>query len=90
MVILDVQGAFDALLKNRLLHQTVQQEWPQRPILFIDSFVTAGKVQVNLGQVITPNYSVAYSTRQWSLLSPVLCMLYPEELLSMDTEREFG
>ena len=90
MVTLDVQGAFDALLKNLLLHHMVQQGWPQRTILFIDSFLTARKVQVRLGQVITPSYSITCSTPQGSLLSPVLCMLYLAELLSMDTEWRFG
>ena len=90
MVTLDVQGAFDALLKNRLLHRMVEQGWPQRTILFIDSFLTARRVQVRLGQVTTPSYPVACGTPQGSPLSPVLYTLYLAELLSMDTERRFG
>jgi hypothetical protein len=49
MVTLDVQGAFDALLKNCLLHRMVQQGWPQGAILFVDSFLTERRVQVRLG-----------------------------------------
>jgi hypothetical protein len=90
MVTLDVQGAFDALLKNRLLHRMVEQGWPQRAILFVDSFLTERRVQVRLGQVITPSYPVACGTPQGSPLSPVLYTLYLAELLSMDTERRFG
>ena len=90
MVTLDVQGAFDALLKNRLLHRMVQQGWPQRALLFVDSFLTERRVQVRLGQVITPSYPVACGTPQGSPLSPVLYTLYLAELLSMDTERRFG
>ena len=90
MVTLDVQGAFDALLKNRLLHRIVQQGWPQRALLFVDSFLTERRVQVRLRQVITPSYPVACSTPQGSPLSPVLYTLYLAELLSMDTERRFG
>jgi ribonuclease HI len=90
MVTLDVQGAFDALLKNRLLHRMVQQGWPQRTVLFVDSFLTDRRVQVRLGQVTTPNYPVACGTPQGSPLSPVLYTLYLAELLSMDTERRFG
>lgn len=59
MVTLDVQGAFDALLKNRLLHRMAQQGWPQRTIHFVDSFLTDRRVQVRLGQVTTPSYPVA-------------------------------
>jgi hypothetical protein len=62
MVTLDVQGAFDALLKNRLLHWMAQQGWPQRTILFIDLFLTDRRVQVRLGQVTTPSYLVACGT----------------------------
>jgi hypothetical protein len=90
MVTLDVQGAFDALLKNRLLHRMTQQGWPQRTILFVDSFLTDRRVQVRLGQVTTPSYPVACGTPQGSPLSPVLYTLYLAELLSMDTERRFG
>jgi hypothetical protein len=89
MVTLDVQGAFDALLKNRLLHRMAQQGWPQRTILFVDSFLTDRRVQVRLGQVTTPSYPVACGTPQGSPLSPVLYILYLAELLYMDTERRF-
>jgi hypothetical protein len=90
MVTLDVQGAFDALLKNRLLHRMAQQGWPQRTILFVDSFLTDRRVQVRLGQVTTPSYPVACGTPQGSPLSPILYTLYLAELLSMDRERRFG
>ena len=86
IVTLDVQGAFDALLKNRLLHQMFQQGWPQRALLFVDSFLTERRVQVRLGQATTPSYPVACGTPQGSPLSPVLYTLYLAELLSMDTE----
>jgi hypothetical protein len=90
MVTLDVQGAFDALLKNRLLHRMSQQGWPQRTILFVDSFHTGRGVQVRLGQFTTPSCPVTCGTPQGSPLSPVLYTLYLAELLSVDTERRFG
>ncbi|KAF9698076.1 hypothetical protein EKO04_003954 [Ascochyta lentis] len=90
MVTLDVQNAFDALLKNRLLHRMAQQGRPQRTILFVDLFLTDRRVQVRLGQVTTPSNPVACGTPQGSPLFPVLYTLYLAELLSMDTERRFG
>jgi ribonuclease HI len=90
MVTLDVQGAFDALLKNRLLHRMAEQGWPQRTILFVNSFLTDRRVQVRLGRVTTPSYPVACGTPQGSPLSPVLYTLYLAELLSVDTKRRFG
>ena len=56
----------------------------------MDSFLTDRRVQVRLGQVTTPSYSVACGTPQGSPLSPILYTLYLAELLSMDTERRFG
>ena len=44
MVTLDVQGAFDALLKNRLLHRIAQQGWLKGALLFVDSFLTNRRV----------------------------------------------
>ena len=67
-----------------------QQGWPQRTILFVDSFLTDRRIQVRLGQVTTPSYPVACGTPQGSPLSPVLYTLYLAELLSMDTKRRFG
>jgi hypothetical protein len=90
MVTLDVQGAFDALLKNRLLHRMAQQGWPQETILFVNSFLTDRRVQVRLGQATTPSYPVACGTPQGSPLSPVLYTLYLAELLSIDTKKRFG
>ena len=90
MVTLDVQGAFDALLKNRLLHRMAEQGWPQRTILFVNSFLTDRRVQVRLGQATTPSYPVACGTPQGSPLSTVLYTLYLAELLSADTKRRFG
>jgi ribonuclease HI len=90
MVTLYVEGAFDALLKNRLLHRMAQQGWPQRTILFVNSFLIDRRVQVRLRQVTTPSYPVACGTPQGSPLSPVLYTLYLAELLCMDTKKRFG
>lgn len=82
MVTMDVQGAFDALLKNRLLHRMAQQGWPPACIRFVDSFLTERRVQVRLGNETTPRYPVACGTLQGSLLSPILYTLYLAELLN--------
>jgi hypothetical protein len=90
MVTMDVQGAFDALLKNRLLRRMAQQGWPPACIRFIDSFLTERRVQVRLGNETTPRYPVACGTPQGSPLSPILYTLYLAELLNQDRALRFG
>lgn len=79
---MDVMGAFDALLKRRLLRRMTAQGWPISCLRFIDSFLTNRQVQVRLEGTTTSRYGVDCDTPQGSLLSPVLYMLYLAELLS--------
>lgn len=90
MVTMDVQGAFDALLKNRLLHRMAQQGWPPPALDFVNAFLTDRRVQVRLGKDTTPRHPVACGTPQGSPLSPVLYNLYLAELLNQDRTRRFG
>jgi len=53
MVTIDVQGAFDALLKNRLLDCMAKQGWPDIVLKFDNSFRTDRKVRVRLGKETT-------------------------------------
>jgi hypothetical protein len=90
MVTMDVQGAFDALLKNRLLHRMAQQGWPPSCVRFVDSFLSERYVQVRLGNETTPRHPVACGTPQGSPLSPILYTLYLAELLNQDRTLRFG
>jgi ribonuclease HI len=90
MVTMDVQGAFDALLKNRLLQRMRKQGWPRSLLAFVHSFLTDRHVQVRLGGTITPPKPVACGTPQGSPLSPILYTLYLAELLNQDRGLRFG
>jgi hypothetical protein len=90
MITMDVQGAFDALLKNRLLQRMGKQGWPAPALSLIQAFLTDRQVQVRLGRETTPNYPVPCGTPQGSPLSPVLYTLYLAELLNQDRTRRFG
>ncbi|KAI1675616.1 RVT-1 domain containing protein [Pyrenophora tritici-repentis] len=87
---MDVQGAFDALLKNWLLVRMAKQGWLDLVLKFVNSFLTDRKVRVRLGKATTQCYTVACGTPQGSPLSPVLYTLYLAELLNQDTTRRFG
>ncbi|RAL60025.1 hypothetical protein DID88_000651 [Monilinia fructigena] len=90
IVTMDVQGAFDALLKRRLLSRMIKQGWPTSLLKLIDSFLTNRKVRVRLEGITTEDYPVACGTPQGSPLSPILYMLYLAELLNRDTKFRFG
>ena len=62
MVTMDVQGAFDALLKYRLLQRMTDQGWPLPLLQLISSFLTNRQVQVRLKDSTTPYYKAAYGT----------------------------
>ena len=90
MVTMDVQGPFDALLKNRLLHRMRDQGRAAPAIRMIDRFLSDRQVRVRLGMTTTSSYPVQCGTPQGSPLSPVLYTLYLAELMQQDTIHRFG
>lgn len=90
LVTLDVQGAFDALLPNRLLRRMQIQGWPLHTIRLVKSFLKGRKVRVRLEDCKTIFYDVECGTPQGSPLSPVIYMLYLAELLQQNSEYRFG
>ena len=90
MVTMDVQGAFDALLKNRLLHRMRDQGWATPAISMIDCFLSDRQVRVRLGKTTTSSYPVHCGTPQGSPLSPVLYTLYLAELMQQEKTHRFG
>jgi hypothetical protein len=82
MFILDVQGAFDAVLKRRLLRRITEQGWPFSLLQLINSFLLDRQLRVRLEKETTGNYRAKCSTLQGSPLSLVLYMLYLAELLN--------
>jgi hypothetical protein len=90
IVTIDVQGAFDALLVNRLLRRMQHQGWPFTLLRLVRSFLTNRRVRVRLEGATTDFNLVACGTPQGSPLSPVLYMLYLAELLNADPRLRFG
>ena len=90
MVTMDVMGAFDALLMNRLLRRMINQGWPLALLRLVLSFLTRRRIRVRLEDSTTGFYYAACGTPQGSPLSPVLYMLYLAELLNQDQTLRFG
>ena len=89
LITMDVQGAFDALLKNRLIKRMAEQSWPAQTLCFVNSFLTERHIRVRLRQETTHNYRTECGTPQSSPLSPVFYTLYLAELLNSDTTHRF-
>jgi hypothetical protein len=62
IVTLDVQGAFNALLVNRLLQRMQRQGWPVSLLRLVRSFLTNRKVRVRLEDSTTDFFAVACGT----------------------------
>ncbi|EDN09819.1 conserved hypothetical protein [Histoplasma mississippiense (nom. inval.)] len=89
MVTMDVQGAFDAVLRRQLLQWMVQQKWPHELLQLIDSFLTECRAQVQLEGITTAAHQMQCGTPQRSSLSSILFLLYLTELLWQNSELHF-
>ena len=87
LVTMDVQGAFDALLKNRLLHRMAKQGWASKAIQLTDSFLTGRSITTRLETHTTQARQVHCGTPQGSPWSPMLYMLYLCELVGANSSR---
>jgi len=90
MVTMDVLGAFDAVLRRRLLKRMADQGWPRSLLRLIDSFLTGRAACIRFENQWTNTHPIRCGTPQGSPLSPVLFMLYMAELLQKDTSHFFG
>ena len=87
---LDAKGAFDALLKKRLLKRLRKQGWPLTLLLLIFSFLSLRYIRVRFEGQRTGYSEQECGTPQGSPISPILYILYLEELMNQDTVLRFG
>lgn len=89
MVTVDVQGAFDGVLHNRLLHRLREQGWPGNMIQWTKSFLTDRRGQVRFEGQRTDDFAIECGLPQGSPVSPILFLLYIEPMLHL-SEGRFG
>ena len=80
---LDVQGAFDAVLYNRLLRRMKSQGWADSVIRWTTSFLEDRTVQVRYPGGVTTPRKLTFGVPQGSPVSPLLFLLYLAEPMRM-------
>ena len=75
LVTMDVEGAFDAILRNRLLLQLRKQGWPDFLIRWIASFLAQRLASVRFQNTLAEPIELACGIPQGSPLSPILYLL---------------
>ncbi|KAI1006683.1 hypothetical protein K3495_g1541 [Podosphaera aphanis] len=78
-VTLDVQGAFDAVLQNRLIRRMREQGWPDHILRWTSSFLANRRVRVRYTGSVTMERELVYGVPQGSPISPLLFLLYMAE-----------
>ncbi|KAL8391941.1 hypothetical protein RB595_002230 [Gaeumannomyces hyphopodioides] len=90
LVTMDVQGAFDAVLRRRLLQRLFKQGWNPTLVRWVSSFAGNRVVKVRLEDATAPPFSPDCGLPQGSPASPVLFMLYIAEILPKAKAVRYG
>ena len=91
LVTVDVKGAFDGVLHNRLLRRMQEQGWPPQLLRWTSSFLSGRSAQVRYPGGVTEPIQLACGVPQGSPASPALFMLYLAEGLQKGSRKcRFG
>ncbi|OAQ57666.1 endonuclease/reverse transcriptase [Purpureocillium lilacinum] len=76
LVTMDVQGAFDTVMRNRLILRLRQQGWPSHLVRWAGSFMQNRSAAIRFQDVTTPASPLRCGLAQGSPVSPILFALY--------------
>lgn len=89
MVTVDVKGAFDGVLRNRLCRRLREQGWPINVVSWVQSFFRDRSARIRLDGHTSTAFPVVCGLPQGSPVSPILFLLYVEPFLRLSRGR-FG
>ncbi|POS82575.1 hypothetical protein EPUL_004058 [Erysiphe pulchra] len=89
IVTVNVKGAFDGVLRNRLLYRMRIQGWPANLIKWVNSFLLDRTAKIRLDELISDTFQILSGLRQSFPTSPILFFLYMEPVLGLSRGR-FG
>ncbi|OAQ62538.1 endonuclease/reverse transcriptase [Purpureocillium lilacinum] len=91
LVTMDIQGAFDTVLRNRLILRLRQQGWPEHLARWAGSFMSDRSACVRYQDITTPSSPLQCGLPQGSPVSPILFLLYTEPLYRLGNPKgRFG
>ncbi|RYC77063.1 hypothetical protein BFJ63_vAg20063, partial [Fusarium oxysporum f. sp. narcissi] len=91
LVTMDVQGAFDTVMRNRLVLRLREQGWPNHLARWAGSFMGGRSARVRYQDTVTPSSPLQCGLPQGSPVSPILFLLYTEPIYRLgNPQGRFG
>ncbi|OBS20651.1 hypothetical protein FPOA_06995 [Fusarium poae] len=91
LVTMDIQGAFDTVMRNRLVLRLREQGWPEHLARWAESFMKDRLARVRYQDTITPFTPLQCGLPQGSPVSPILFLLYTEPIYRLgNPQGRFG
>ncbi|KAF4336512.1 endonuclease reverse transcriptase, partial [Fusarium beomiforme] len=91
LVTMDIQGAFNTVLRNRLILRLREQGWPEHLARWTGSFMDDRSACVRYQDTITPLSPLQCGLPQGSPVSPILFLLYTEPIYRLSNPQgRFG
>jgi ribonuclease HI len=91
LVTMDVQGAFDTVMRNRLVLRLRGQGWPNHLARWAGSFMGGRSARVRYQDTVTPPSPLQCGLPQGSPVSPILFLLYTEPIYRLgNPQGRFG
>ncbi|KJZ70687.1 hypothetical protein HIM_09911 [Hirsutella minnesotensis 3608] len=73
---MDIQGAFDTILRNRLILRLQEQGWPPNLARWVGSFMQDRSARIRYQDIVTDSSPLQCGLPQGSPVSPMLFLLY--------------
>lgn len=91
LVTMDIQGAFDTVMRNRLVLRLREQGWPDHLARWAEPFMKDRSARVRYQDTLTPFAPLQCRLPQGSPVSPILFLLYTEPIYQLgNPQGRFG